>query len=293
MNPIENISTNFFTGMSDLSSNVPLLSLPALNFNLFACLSGNCNNFNAFNTWSIMPPMVFNATSTTVGDSFVSSKFESSVVSENKTTKKTDVASKPISANVYTEQGVSVLEKRWSRVASSKYGFNHQFYKEVVDFAKQLKVDPDDIMTIFYSESGLNCAIQRKSDQGIFGCIGSTRSLYKVDGVNGHPLLKNMSPVEQFRVYKKMTLDSYKAIYGNNPPDRLSTGVFYAINGNAPKLRRLVQKYGPNGITDNLPIIDGTAYSANRAIDYEKKGFVSIGNLASRLQKKKAEALKL
>ena len=191
-----------------------------------------------------------------------------------------DEASLKIDPNWYTEEGVRALEKEWGNVVPKSKGFNHKFYQGIVDIAKEILCDPDDLMSLINAESSFRPNIK----SGLMGFVGVTRSKYKFEP-------KKLTPNQQLPYIRRYMLDSKELVFGKDSNHALSAGELYSIifvpgyvKGalNDPKriLLSATSKNPKKREFYNNPI--------NKRLDIGKKGYITIEDLAQRIEEKNA-----
>lgn len=173
----------------------------------------------------------------------------------------------------YTAQGVRSLEREWSNLAPVRKGFTHEFYQGIVNIAKEVHCDPDNLMSILNSESSFEPNIPT----GLMGFIESTRENYNIDPTT-------MTPVQQLPYIRKCIVEGKQMVYGKKGSNKdLSPGELYSLVYLPGRLRtalattehiltRKNEKAHPEFYRDNAPL------------DKDGKGYITVENMAQRIE---------
>lgn len=166
------------------------------------------------------------------------------------------------------------LKQKWSK---KKSGLSQGFYNKVVQVAKRIKCNPDDLMALMNSESNLNPASQNPSSNAT-GLIQFMPTTAKGLGTSVEKL-KTMS-AEQQLVYVEKYLLEVKKSAGYNDTDTIDAGTLYALTF-LPKFAKqeilVAQDNDPRGY-----------YKNNAGLDFNKDGKITKADLAKQLDKKRA-----
>lgn len=232
------LNTSIFTPYSIPTANMSFqnFSMPATN-NSF-----NWNSVNTNNTWSSFP----------MGDNFIKSSSSSRNYSD------TDTSNFSYDAEA--------LKNKWQKKNSN---LSQEFFNKVVQVAKRVNCDPNDLMCLMNSESGLKTTAVNKSS-GATGLIQFMPATAKGLGTSCSAL-KNMSPEEQMVYVEKCITDSKRmAGLGNQ---KIGAGTLYA-------LIFLPSRAGRDIITTS----GEKYYSSNKGLDIDGDGKISKADLAKRIK---------
>lgn len=162
------------------------------------------------------------------------------------------------------------LKDKWSK---KKTHLSDGFYNKVVEISKRLNCDPNDLMCLMNSESGLNPSAVNP-DGGATGLIQFMPKTAKLYGTTTEAL-KNMSAEEQL-VYAEKFLTNAKKQAKLSANDKVSSGTLYAM------------VFLPALSSKNVLASKGDRYyeaGQNRALDIDKDGVISKNDLAKRLHR--------
>lgn len=171
--------------------------------------------------------------------------------------------------NNYDEAAVSALEQRWASKAS-KNGLDHQFFVKVTAIAKDLKCDPNALLAVMNSESGIN-ASARNPHGGATGLIQFMPSTAKALGTTTEALSK-MSATDQLDYvakFFKMNMKTFKMGDGPMSAADLYSLIFLPARAN----RDVLTSKGEN------------FYNANAGLDMDGDGQITKADLNRRIQK--------
>lgn len=176
----------------------------------------------------------------------------------------------------------NALKEKWSKAKRDKTAppLTDGFYNKVVEISKRIGCNPDDLMTIMYSESCLNPQAKSKyANSG--GLIGFMDKYTSSLGTSLSALLQ-MSPEEQLVYVEKFLVDAKKrAKIGSS--ERIGKGTLYAL------IFAPARAKGEVMYTESK---DGDCYSSNSAaLDYNQDGVITKSELAHRMDLKRKEAI--
>lgn len=233
-----NFSTSVFTPYS-----MPLMNMSFQNFSMPAMNStfdwGSVGGGSAWSSFSL-------------GDSFTSSTVSKGKYSD------TDTSNFSYDAEA--------LKNKWH---SKKPHLSQEFYNKVVAVAKRVNCDPNDLMCLMNSESGLKTTAVNKSS-GATGLIQFMPKTAKGLGTSC-AALKSMSPEEQMVYVEKCIVNSKKmAGLGNQ---KIGAGTLYALI------------FLPARANRDIVTSSGEAYyTHNKGLDMDKDGKISKADLAKRIR---------
>lgn len=149
------------------------------------------------------------------------------------------------------------------------------FAAKVEEIAKKLNCDPNDLLGMMYSESGLNSKAVNGSS-GATGLIQFMPSTAQGLGTSTSALA-NMSPIDQLDWVEKY-YDANKKAAGIPDGQRLEAGQLYALV--------FLPAYANKEV---LTVSGHKYYNANSGLDTDKNGDISISDLTTRVQNKYKE----
>ena len=123
----------------------------------------------------------------------------------------------------YFSYDAQVLKEKWSK---KKPNLSDGFYNKVVEVAKRIGCDPNDLMAVMNAESGLNPSAKNKgsSASGLIQFIESTaKSLGTTTAA-----IRQMSAEEQL-VYVEKYLKQTKAAAGIGENEKIGAGTLYSL----------------------------------------------------------------
>lgn len=232
-------NTSIFTPYSTPSVNMSFqnFTMPAMN-NTF-----NWESVNTGNTWS----------SFNMSDTFVKS------AASNKNYSDTDTSNFSYDAEA--------LKNKWQK---KKPDLSQKFYNKVVQVAKRVNCDPNDLMCLMNSESGISSSIPNAGGSGAVGLIQFMPKTAKGLGTSCEEL-KKMSPEEQMVYVEKYIMNSKRtAGLGNQ---KIGAGTLYALIFLPARANR-----------DILTTQGEKYYSSNNGLDLDKDGKISKADLAKRIR---------
>ena len=160
------------------------------------------------------------------------------------------------------------LKSNWK---NKKPNLTDEFYSKVVQISKRLKCDPDELMGVMNSESGINHkAVNKKSKAtGLIQFMPDTARSLGTTTEN----LKKMTAIEQLDYVEKY-LEKQKKAAGFSSDEQLSAGELYALvflpgRANRSILTSQGEKY----------------YSWNKGLDRNKDGKITVAELDTRVKK--------
>ena len=147
------------------------------------------------------------------------------------------------------------------------------FCSEIEKLADELKCNPEDLLTMMYSESGLDpSAGDGVNSAGLTQFIAGIAEIYGTTCAE----LKNMSALEQMP-YIRQSLISCKEMTMSSDTE-VDTGTLYAMN------------FLPAYANREILCSSGDAYyNANYPLDFDGDGNISKTDLANHLEKKRSE----
>jgi len=174
----------------------------------------------------------------------------------------------------YTQKGVQALEREWSNIAPKSRGFNRTFYKGIVNIAREIQCDPDDIMSIINSESSFRPDLKT----GLMGFIGDTRKAY-----NFEP--SQLTPTEQLPYRRQPLKDNKATAFGKNSRRALSSGELYSVVFLPSRLRKTLASGDKRQIlARKYEKSHPEYYRDNRWLDTQKKDSITVGDMAKRVE---------
>ena len=156
------------------------------------------------------------------------------------------------------------------------------FCDKIEYVAKELNCDPEDLLAMMYSESGIDpqCGKGQGKAVGLIQFMPSTAEAYGYTPDQ----LTNMSAVEQLDVVLE-ALQGSKRVAQMDSNAKVDTGTLYSLCF----LPAVANNEVLCSTTDNL----SWAYNANKGLDIDKNGDISKTDLQERLNIKKAEMYKV
>ena len=146
-----------------------------------------------------------------------------------------------------------------------------EFYEKVVKISKNIKCDPNELMGVMNSESGINHKAVNKKSKAT-GLIQFMPNTAKGLGTTIEKL-KNMSAVQQLDYVEKY-LQSQKKNAGFADDKQLSAGELYALVFLPGRAKRSV-----------LTTKEESYYTWNKGLDRNKDGKITIAELDTRVKK--------
>lgn len=173
-------------------------------------------------------------------------------------------ASGSVAASANEPQGVSLNRDK------NKYG--PEFLKKVKEIAQRLNCNYRDLLGVMNSESGIK-ADKKNPNSSATGLIQFMEKTAKSLGTTT-AALRNMSPIEQLD-YVEKCISKSKQMAGFAPDAKLSGGQLYALIFLPARAQREV-----------LTSSGEAYYSANRGLDANKDGKITISELDARVKSK-------
>ncbi len=169
----------------------------------------------------------------------------------------------------YFSYDAKELKDKWQKKAPH---LSDGFYNKAVAIAKRLNCDPNDLLAIMYSESGLKPGAVNNSS-GATGLIQFIPSTAESLGTTTQAL-KRMSAEEQL-VYVEKYLSKMKKAAGFGASDKIGAGSLYALIFLPARANKevLASMYESNSY-----------YSANRGLDRNGDGQITKSELAQRVR---------
>lgn len=237
-------------------------AFPTFGYNNF---SANFNTFTPFNINSFSQMLFEN-------DYVGYDCFTSSITSRSVTRTKTDV-SEPSpekdekDADVETETNANELKDKWK---DKKPHLTDEFYSKVIDLSKRINCDPNDLMAVMNSESGIKHTAVNKTTNAT-GLIQFMPKTAKGLGTTVEKL-KSMTDVEQLDYVEKY-LKKQKKAAGFKEEHHLSPGELYALVFLPGRAKREV-----------LTTSGEKYYSCNKGLDKNKDGKITKDELGTRVR---------
>ncbi len=161
------------------------------------------------------------------------------------------------------------LKEKWKNKAPH---LSDGFYNKATEVAKRLGCDPNDLLAVMYSESGLKPGAVNKNG-GATGLIQFMPRTAKSLGTSTQAI-KNMSAEEQL-VYVEKCIASNKKMAGYAANEKIGAGTLYALIFLPARAKRDVL----------TSCNEGTAYySANKGLDKNGDGMITKDELAQRVR---------
>lgn len=146
------------------------------------------------------------------------------------------------------------------------------FFNKVCDIANRLNCDPNALMGLMNSESGIRADIQNAAGSKAVGLIQFMPSTAKALGTTTEEL-KSMSAVEQLDYVEKY-INYAKKIGGIDSSKQLDAGTLYTL------------VFLPAYSNRNILTSQGEKfYSANKGLDVNKDGQITKADMANRIQR--------
>lgn len=168
----------------------------------------------------------------------------------------------------YFSYDAQALKAKWSK---AKPNLSEGFYNKVVEISKRIGCDPNDLMGLMYSESGLDST----KGNGI-GATGLIQFLPDTASALGTTCkaLKAMSPEQQL-VYVEKYLQMSKRQAGISRDKKIGRGTLYALT------------FLPARAKNNVLTQRGENYYAqNNALDVDGNGYITKSDLDVRIRNK-------
>ena len=156
------------------------------------------------------------------------------------------------------------LKAKWSK---KKAGLSNTFYNKVVNIAKEIKCNPNDLMALMYSESGLDPA-ERNKISNATGLIQFMPETAKQFGTSVDAL-KTMTAEKQLDYVAKY-LKYWKTQAGYNKNESISRGTLYALAFLPAKSKQ-----------EELCSAGSKAYNQNKILDKNKDGKITKTDLSN------------
>lgn len=163
------------------------------------------------------------------------------------------------------------LKSKWNKKAP---WLSDAFYSKTTAISQRLGCDPNDLMAVMYSESGLKSTAGNKNG-GATGLIQFLPSTAKSLGTTTSAL-RNMSAEQQLS-YVEKCIAGTKKMAGFKSGDKLDTGTLYSLVFLPAFAKREV-----------LTSKGSKYYAANAGLDTNHDGQITKSDLRKRLQKFKA-----
>lgn len=164
------------------------------------------------------------------------------------------------------------LKAKWQKKFPKKVSkLSDAFFNKTVEISKRIGCDPNALMAVMYSESGLNSKAGN-SNGGATGLIQFMPSTAKALGTTTAKL-RAMSPEEQLNYVEKCFLSS-KKYAGFKSSDKLDAGTLYALIFLPGYAKRKV-----------LTTKGHKFYNYNAGLDTNKDGQITKADLSARIHK--------
>ncbi len=233
-----NFNTSVFTPYSVPSANMSFqnFAMPAMN-NTF-----DWGSVGGGSAWSSSP----------IGDTFTSTMSAKGNYSD------TDTSNFSYDAEA--------LKNKWQK---KKPNLTQAFFNKVVAVAKRVNCDPNDLMCLMNSESGVKTTAVNKSS-GATGLIQFMPSTARGLGTSCSAL-KAMSPEQQMVYVEKCIMNSKKAAKLGD--QKIGAGTLYALIFLPARANR-----------DIVTTRGESYYNSNKGLDVDKDGKISKADLAKRIR---------
>lgn len=162
----------------------------------------------------------------------------------------------------------AALKKKWSKTAP---WLSDGFYNKAVEVAKRVGCDPNVLLGIMRSESGLKPSVQNKNG-GAAGLIQFMPATARALGTTTNAI-KNMSAEQQLVYVEKCLLNS-KKMAGFKSGDKLDAGTMYTLVFLPAYAKR-----------DVLAVKGHKYYNCNAGLDANKDGQITKQELGARVRK--------
>ena len=168
----------------------------------------------------------------------------------------------------YFSYDAQALKAKWSK---AKPNLSEGFYNKVVEISKRIGCDPNDLMGLMYSESGLDST--KSNSIGATGLIQFLPSTAKSLGTTC-AALKAMSPEQQL-VYVEKFIRMNKRQAGISSNQKIGRGTLYALiflpaRANKTVLTQQGEKY----------------YNQNASLDIDNNNYITKSDLDARIRNK-------
>lgn len=152
------------------------------------------------------------------------------------------------------------------------------FANKLEEISQRLNCNPEDLVGLMYSESGLSASIQN-SNGGATGLIQFMPNTAKAMGTTTNEL-KNMTPVQQLD-YVEKCINMSKGVAGMSSNEKVDAGTLYGL------------VFLP-AVADNDVLCDNSskyswAYRGNSGLDLDGNGNISKQDLSNRVRNKYKE----
>ena len=172
----------------------------------------------------------------------------------------------------YFSYDATALKAKWSK---AKPNLSDGFYNKVVEISQRIGCDPNDLMGLMYSESGLDSTTTNSI--GATGLIQFLPNTAESLGTNSAQL-KAMTPEQQLD-YVERHLISCKRQAGIRDEQRIGRGTLYAL------------VFLPARANNNVLTQRGeNYYDQNTALDVDNNGIITKSDLNARICSKIREA---
>ena len=272
-----------FGGFYQYQTPVPPMNMSVFNYN-----TPSFNNNFAFNT---TPQADFswqsNFSKTTEitpdwGDMFVSNKKADKTKKHGTTAKYSDNDTSNYNYDA------NELKKKWDK---KKSGLSQEFYNKVVQVSKRINCNPNDLMGLMNSESGLDSTAENKigavgliqflpkTAASLFTSPEQAKKMSKEEQLIYSKKLKSMSAVEQLDYVEKFLTEAKRtAGYSNN--QKIGPGTLYALT--------FLPGYAKNDILAEKEKDPNKYYAQNSGLDLNKDGKITKADLARQIKDKQA-----
>ncbi len=175
-----------------------------------------------------------------------------------------------------SSKGTGVIDSNLANKLDSKLGSG--FSTRLEEVAANINCDPNDLLAMMYSESGLNPQATNAGSNatGLIQFIPSTLSGLGYTTSQ----IKSMTPVQQLDVVEKFYQNN-KSTFGFSANDKLDAGTLYALC--------FLPACSKNEVLCNNSGTYTWAYNANIGLDLNKDGSITKSDLAKRLDNKYKE----
>ncbi len=177
------------------------------------------------------------------------------------------------SSSDYSSIPLTTISKDLADKIDKKLGSG--FCAKVEKISKNLNCNPNDLLAMMYSESGIDP--QRTGSNGATGLIQFLPSLLPSFGYT-QSQVKNMNGIQQLDVVEKFLASSKSSVAGLSKGQKLDAGTLYAIC--------FLPAFAKNEVLCSSSGATAKYYKPNKGLDVDNNGQITKTDLAKRLQKK-------
>lgn len=196
---------------------------------------------------------------------------EETTVEETTTQEPTTAAETTTKKKTDSYKQVKNISVNIARVLDKKLGDG--FCTKVEAIAKKVKCNPNDLLAIMFSESGINP--KKIGYNGATGLIQFMPSTMKAYGVTSEKL-KSLSAIQQLDYVERLFMENKKSFMGLKP--QVDSGTLYSLCFLPLRAKNEVLCNNSNVLT--------WAYEDNKGLDLDKNGSITKTELAQRIEQK-------